>query len=742
MKPAEFVISLGTGICGILLLLIVAIGVSAQTIDPRAESGPVANAFPLATAPLVDGEVKNDPAWQENRKPITGFWQVRPDDGQPATQKTEVFVGFTEKAIYIGVICYDDNPKGIIVADSRRDSDMDDTDSFQVILDSFMDQQNGFVFGTNPAGIEYDGQVTKEGSGSFGSGGGGFNLNWDTAWAVKAVISDIGWSAEMEIPFKSLRYGAQSDQTWGINFQRNIRRNNEVVYWSPLPRQHNLYRLSDAGTLEGLEVPVQRNLKLTPYGLGKKVSGGNLQSDTEYDFGFDLKYSLTPGLTLDVTYNTDFAQVEVDELQVNLDRFSLFLPEQRPFFLENAGQFAVGVPKEVEIFFSRRIGIGPDGEQIPIDGGARISGKIGDTTNVGFLHMRSESVEGIAPQNDYTVARVSQELPNRSSVGAIFVNREGAGSSLAADDDDYNRTFAVDGRWGMGDDTTVSGFLARSETPGLSGDDHAMMLRADYNARDWSSMFSYSEVGENFNPEVGFLSRDGYRKATGFLMRRYRPDNLWGLHELRPHISFREFWDFDDFHETGYVHVDNHWEWKSGMELHTGVNFLHEGVKEPFEMVDGKTVQPGVYDDHELSLVFLTNQGAPLSFRLSTRIGGLFGGNRIGLSPQLRYRIGETFTSELSWDYNDIDLPGSDSFKINLGRLRLTYSFSPKISLQALVQYNDQENVVATNLRFAWQTSADTGLYLVFNEFDDSDISGKPRREIILKYSQILDLLR
>lgn len=740
MNLTEFVICMGKRICRVVPLII-SFGVGAHSFDSGPESPPVANAFPLSAAPLIDGRVKTDPAWQ-GAQAIRGFWQIKPDDGHPATQKTEVFVGFTADALYIGVICYDDNPDGIIVSDSRRDASLQETDSFQVILDSFRDQQNGFVFGTNPAGIEYDGQVTKEGSGSFGSGSGGFNLNWDTTWTVKAAISDIGWSAEMEIPFRSLRYGTEEIQTWGVNFQRNIRRNNEVTFWSPLPRQYNLYRISRAGILKGIKVPPQRNLKFTPYGLGERATGGDLLSDTDFEFGFDLKYSLTPGLTLDVTYNTDFAQVEVDELQVNLDRFSLFLPEQRPFFLENAGQFAVGAPKEVEMFFSRRIGIGPGGEQIPIDGGARISGKIGDTTNIGFLHMRSEAVGGIAPRNDYTVARISQELPNRSSVGALIVSREGDGSLMADDGEDYNRTYALDGRWGIGDDTTISGFLARTDTPGLSDDDHAFMLRSDYNATEWSSQFAYTEVGENFNPEVGFLARNGYRKVSGFLMRRYRPEDLWGLHELRPHISFREFWDFDGFHETGYVHVDNHWEWKSGMELHTGVNFLHEGVTDPFDIVDGVTVQPGSYDDTELSLVFFTNQGAPLSFRLGTKIGGLFGGDRIGLSPTIRYRIGETFTTELSWDYNAIDLPGPDNeFKVNLGRLRVTYSFSPKVSLQALVQYDDQENLVATNVRFTWITSADTGLYLVYNEFDDSDIPGKPRREFILKYSRILDLL-
>jgi hypothetical protein len=216
------------------------------------------------------------------------------------------------------------------------------------------------------------------------------------------VIGTFGWSAEFEIPFSSMRYGVEDVQTWGINFQRNIRRNNEIAFWAPLPRQYNLYRVSEAGLMEGVRVPPQRNLKFTPYVLAKSARGGRLPPGTSRDeeFGFDVKYSLTPSLTLDATYNTDFAQVEVDEQQVNLDRFSLFLPEKRPFFLENAGQFAVGNPEEVELFFSRRIGIGDDGSQIPIEGGLRLSGRVGRATNVGLLHMRSAAVAGVAPAND------------------------------------------------------------------------------------------------------------------------------------------------------------------------------------------------------------------------------------------------------------------------------------------------------------------------------------------------------
>ena len=720
------------------LLLLAAGALAAEPAVAPMRRPPVLQAHPLDSAPTLDGRVLGDPAWQ-GAAPAGDFRQTNPDEGQPATQRTEVFVGFTDDALYIGVVCYEDDPRRIVVAGGRRDSPLDDTDSVQVVLDTFRDRQNGLIFGTNPAGIQYDGQVTREGASDFVTGGGAFNLNWDTNWEVRTQVSDVGWSAEMEIPFKSLRYGSGDVQTWGINFQRNIRRNNESVFWAPLPRQHNLYRVSLAGDLEGIRVPSQRNLKLTPYVLGAAARGGDPPAGTQYDreFGFDLKYLLTPGLTLDATYNTDFAQVEADDVQVNLDRFSLFFPEKRPFFLENAGQFAVGTPGSVELFFSRRIGIGAGGAQIPIDGGLRLSGKVGGSTNVGLLQMRSQAVAGVAPQNDYTVARVSQEFANRSSLGAIAVQRQGDGGG------DYNRTFGIDGRLGLGDNTLLSGYAAITDTPGLSGRDHAFNLRGEYNSESWTGSLAYTEVGEDFNPEAGFLSRRGYRRGDFLVLRRYRPDDLWGLQELRPHVSWRGFWDFDGFFETGYLHVDNHWEWKSGHQVHTGVNFTHEGVKQPFEIVRGVTVAAGEYDHREAQLVFYTDQGAPLNFFLEARIGGFFGGDRVRLSPTVEYRVGETFNIELSWDRNDIRLPvPNGDFKINVGRLRATYAFTPKISLQALVQYDDRNDALATNLRLAWLQSGSAGLYLVYNEIDE-DRLGTPtatQREFILKYSRIFDL--
>ena len=721
------------------LLLVATAVASAQIPVDR----PLVHAAKMASDPVLDGRVLGESAWT-GLAPVSGFWQVQPDDGEPATQKTEVYVGYSDDALYIGVIAYDDDPDAILVTDSRRDSDLADTDSFQMVLDGLRDGQNGFVFGTNPAGIEYDGQVTNEGTGGvLGSGSGGFNLNWDGIWDVATEISEIGWSAEMRIPFRTLRYGRDEIQTWGINFQRNIRRNNEISYWAPLSRQRNLYRVSEAGSLVGVVPPAQRNLKISPYVLGSTASGGNLAAtENASEFGFDIKYSLTPSLTLDATYNTDFAQVESDEQQVNLDRFSLFFPEKRPFFLENAGQFAVGDAEAVEMFFSRRIGISDDGDQLPIEGGVRVSGKIGNSTNVGFLHMSSEAVPGIAPGNKFTVARLKQELPSRSAIGFMFVNRDGDGSHLVAPGMDDNQTYAIDGRWGIGENLSLSAWAAKTSTPGLNGRDEAYTAKAIYDSAMWASRLEYGQVGEDFNPEVGFLSRSDFRRVTAFLMRRIRPDDMWGLLEVRPHVSYRGYWDFDGFQETGWLHNDIHWEFRNGYEIHTGVNLTHEGVKDAFDIVDGVTIQPGTYEHAEVTIVFHTNQAAPLSFELQTVIGGRFGGDRVSLEPTLRYRIGETFSSELSYNYNDLDLPvPGGQFKANLARLRLSYSFTPKILLQALVQYNELDDILGTNLRFSWLQSANAGFYLVYNEFDERGIGGLPAgREVIIKYSHIFDV--
>jgi hypothetical protein len=722
-------------------MLLVAIPAYSQT--PPA-TPPVMHAGELSVLPILDGNVIDDDAWNV-LEPATGFWQIQPYDGQPASQETEVFIGFSGDALYIGVLAHDDDPDGIVVSQSRRDADVDDTDAFLVVIDGMLDRQNGYVFATTPAGLQHDGQVVREGVGgqtSFGQAG-GYNKNWDAPWDVVSQIHDGGWSAEFRIPFSTLRYASGEDQVWGINFQRNIRRNNEIAFWSPLDRNRDLFRVSEAGTIEGIVPPPQRNLQITPYVLGSTEEGGDLparENDTE--FGVDLKYSVTPSLTLDLTYNTDFAQVEADDVQINLDRFNLFFAEKRPFFLENAGQFTVGNPREVELFFSRRIGIGEEGSQIPIEGGARLSGKIGGTTNIGLLYMGAEAIEGVEPGNKFAVARINQELPNRSSIGAIVVTRDGDGSVSGNPDADENQTYAVDGRWGIGENTILRGWVAKTQTPGRTGKDDAFNVDGDYNSAKWWFRAGYSEVGGDFNPEVGFLSRSDYKKRTVFGMRRFRPDDFLGLLEVRPHVSITDYHDFTGFKETGFTHIDIHWQFRNGAQIDTGGNLTYEGVKEPFEIVPGVIIPAGVYDHGHGQLVFHTNEGAPLSLAMRLTSGGAWGGTRQQASPTIRYRFGETFSAEFAYNYNSFDLPvpGGD-FTANLKRLRLSYAFTPKILLQALIQHNEVTDVIGTNLRFSWLQTANSGLYLVYNEVDERMPGSPPKgREFIIKYSHIFDV--
>jgi hypothetical protein len=704
---------------------------------------PVGQATALEVAPTVDGDVAGDAAWEDAR-PIDRFWQIQPSSGQPASQRTEVFVGFTDRALYIGMIAHDSEPLEIISTDSRRDASLEETDSFRVLIDGLLDRQNGYVFGTNPASLEYDGQVSREGQNqNFSGGEGGVNLNWDAPWTVRSAVSNIGWSTEMEIPFTSLRFGSEDVQTWGFNFERRIRRNNEIAYWAPLSQERNLTQVSEAGSIEGIRAPPQRNLQLTPYVLAKTREGGALpERESEDEWGLDVKYSITPSLTLDATYNTDFAQVEVDEQQVNLDRFSLFFPEKRQFFLENAGQFTVGNSQEVELFFSRRIGIA-SGLAVPIEGGARLSGKIGQRTNIGVLRMDSEEVDGLTSANEYSVARINQELPNRSSIGGLFVDRQGDGSLLGNGPDDENQTYGLDGRWGIRDNGTLQAWIGETSTPGRTGRDDAFSVSGEYSDADWTFGGGYTEVGEDFNPEVGFLSRRDFKKIEGRVFRRVRPAD-GPFFEIRPHIIYRGYWDFEGFQETGFLHMDTHWELRSSREFHTGVNLTHEGLKQPFDIVPGVTIQPGTYEHEELQLVYLGDLSQPFNFQIRSTVGGRWGGDRVTLEPTLSYRVGDKLTSEFAYAYNDFDLPvPNGQFTADLWRLRVSYSFTPQMMLQLLTQYNEQDDKLSSNLRFSWLQTANAGLYFVYNEIDERGFGALPRgREFVIKYSRIFDLLR
>lgn len=707
---------------------------------------PIFNITHLEEDPIVDGNILNDAIWQAVPA-IEGLQQMRPDYGLPVSERTIIRVAQTARTLYVGVICFDQEPSKIVVSDSRRDADLNDDDSFLFIIDTYNDQQNGFLFGTNADGMEYDAQIDREGVGNFNAnrqqGGviGGTNINWDATWSVKTERGDYGWSAEFAIPLRSIRFNSGDERIWGINFQRNISKRSETAFWAQLPVGLDIKRLSLAGKMHGLSLRSPKNLKVFPYVLGQNTVRKETNppiNKTEAAAGVDVKYSLTPGLTLDLTYNTDFAQVEVDDQQVNLERVNLFFPEKRPFFLENAGQFTVGSPGEVDLFFSRRIGIANQGKIVPITGGARVSGKIGQT-NVGLLSMFTESVADIdLNRNNFSVARINHDFAaRRSSIGAVYVGRQG----LDANGEDYNRVVAIDGKWGIGKQAQITGYLAKSNTPGMESRDHALNILGVYNWNGWNFRLGYTEVAEQFNPEVGFLLRSAFKKPEFLILRNWRPDNWGPIMELRPHISYRAYINFENQLETSFLHIDNHWEFDSGFEIHTGINFTTEGVYKPL-YISGVEIPKGTYDHQELQFVLLTNANKMVSFTNTTVIGGYFGGNRFSSRNTLSARVGDKLNTSFSFNYNDLRLPEGNINAV-ISAARIAYSFTPRIFLQSLIQYNNVSDVTSVNVRFGWLQNSNTGLFVVYNVLRDQDLLFPANDQVFtIKYTHQFDLIR
>ena len=696
--------------------------------------------------PIIDGNVINDKTWN-SIFPITSMTQVTPNFGEPSSEKTEIRLAYTDRNLFISVVGFDSDPSKIVVSDSKRDADLNDEDSFLFILDTYNDFQNGFLFGTNSDGMQYDAQIDNEGIGNFNpnsrqKGGtlGGTNVNWDASWEVKTIKGDFGWSAEFSIPLNSLRFLPGENKTWGLNFQRNISKNSETSFWASLPLGFDIKRVSISGKLKGLDLKSPKNLKIIPYTIGN-ASYQKLDNQTgvsvDLDAGFDIKYSLTPGLTLDLTYNTDFAQVEVDEQQVNLDRFNLFFPEKRAFFLENAGQFSVGSPGEVDLFFSRRIGIGDEGQVVPIKGGGRISGKIGQT-NVGILNMVTDEIsDQNIYENNFSVARVNHDFNNsRSSLGVVYVGKNEMGDS----NKHYNNVYAIDGKLGLGKKADITGFFSKSDSPGIDSSDHSFKLIANYNWDGWRINAGYTEVGEGFNPEVGFLMRSAFKKPEFIVFKQIRLKDFGPLLEVRPHIAHRSYFDFQDRLVSSWTHIDNHWVWPSGFEIHTGVNITSEGVFDAFKISDVE-IPSGEYYHNELQLYIKSNPNTALSFTSRTVIGGYYGGDRFLFSNNLKYRIGNKFNSTLNLDYTKLNLENGDINALITG-LRLSYSFSPKMYLQSLIQYNNVTNVTSVNTRFGMLQTANSGLFVVINFIKDSDwFDYINNRSISVKYSYQFDAL-
>jgi Domain of unknown function (DUF5916) len=705
----------------------------------------VATALTVSTAPVIDGHLTED-VWRDAEQ-LSGFLQRELHEGEPVTERTEVRLLTDAEALYIGAWLYDRDPAGIVPGEKVRDVLLTNSDYVGIILDTYLDRQNGFVFATTPAGIEYDGQVIKEGEGggvtqtgqsrAQAGSSGGFNLNWDASWTVATSADSLGWYAEFRIPFSTLRYGGGETQDWGLNVVRSIRRKSEEAFWSFVPRQFSLYRLSRAGTLENIRVPARRVATVTPYVLGGLQRNYLTQSDADRvsEWGIDAKYGLTPSLTLDLTYNTDFAQVEVDEQRTNLTRFPLFFPEKRPFFLENAGTFSSGTPQLVELFFSRRIGISPLGIPVPLIGGGRVTGRVGGFT-VGAMQIFSEEAGDVQPATSYSIARLTRELSTRSRVGVIGVLRMATEESS-----DRNGTFGVDGRIGVGDAWTIDWWGAKTETPGLTGNDLGYSVRGNYQTLKWNNTLRFVQVGEEFNPEVGFLNRSGgYRLYdVGFFRTVLKPEWPW-LKRWIPHVNYRGYYGLDDFYQSGQVHIDlTEVEFAKGGLFGPEYNIYHEGLQNPFTIAAGVTLPPGSYNFSSWGLDLSTNPSAPLSVSFRGDFGGLYNGTRNGVVVTVTARKGASLTSSVLVDYQDVELDQGDFIRSLVG-VRFGYYFTPRIFALSLVQYSNQARAWTANARFGWLNTAGTGLFIVFNEGREADsFFGWVRpqaRSLMIKYTR------
>ena len=709
-----------------------------QSPDGRRQVAAIETRAPITLDGALDEEV-----WR-TAAPAADFLQAEPHEGQPATELTEVRLAFDRDALYIGVICHDTDPSGIIVNDIRKDFLAGEQDTFEVILDTFADRRNGFVFVTNAAGAKSDTQIANEGR--------DVNTSWDAVWTVATRRDAGGWSAEIRIPFKTLRFERGSDRVWGVNFSRRIRRKNETDYWSPVPRVYNLYRAGLAGTLTGFADASQgRNLRIKPWiaaDATRPVAGASFDAGTHA--GIDVKYGVTPSLTLDVTAKPDFAQAEADEQQVNLTQFSLYYPEKREFFLENTGTFYFGdIPRESRLgnnrfsapeeemllFFSRRIGLTGAGEAIPIDAGARLTGRAG-AYGLGLMTIQTDP-GGRAPGDNYTVLRARRDVLKTSDVGAIFLSRQSTGSG------DYNRVYGADANFRFRRALSLNGFLATSETPGVSSGQMSGKGSIVWNDNFLHTQYSLLSVGDNFRDDIGFVKRTGIRKHFADFGIRPRPAGLrkYGIRELHPHTRYNIYTDQSNVKLTHTNHVAMSVFFENGAIVEYAWNPRFERIVAPFKIRPDQSFQAGQYGWNEYQLLVETNHSRMASLSLDLTTGGFWTGTQRSTKLGVIVRPSYHLLFDLALQRNDIDLPlPMHAFVTNLLTSRVGYAFSTRTFLDTLLQYNTDLKQWSANVRFDLIHRPLSDLFVVYNEqrLTDQATPIDTGRGIIVKYTHML----
>ncbi len=713
----------------------------ASAVAKTAGERPAAMAVRTTERPRIDGTL-DEAAWA-SANVVDTFVQQEPQEGQPASDRTEVRVLYDEGRLFIGVRAFSSLP--VTATEMRRDADrLFDEDNFQVILDTFHDSRNGYMFVTTPLGAKLEQQIFDEGEGGGRGGTANINRNWDGVWDAAAKIVSDGWTAEIEIPFSTVRFAPSDAQTWGVNFQRHIRRKNETVLWSPIPKAYSLTRVSLAGELHGLSgISRGLDLRLKPFVVGGvhdvQTSRTVQTTDAIRDIGIDARYGLTAGLNMDVTVNTDFAQVEVDEQQVNLTRFGLFYPEKRDFFLENSNFFTMGTGSaftttqvQTDLFFSRRIGLSDSGTPIPILGGVRVAGKSG-RNNIGVLDIQTDDLFA-TPGANFFVGRYSRDILKRSRVGAIFINKDNAGGAH------FNRTMGVDANLAPSANMQVQSYIAKTETPGKNGNDMAFFGRIAYRDPKWNLYVNYLDVQENFNAEAGFVQRTGIRTTKAHFGPTPRPKS-GNVKLFEPMYVLSYTTD----QSNRLIFRQHHVMLGTTMRDDTFINVFYQNTLDvldvPFRIRPDVVIPVGSYKMHEWYFTVNSSPGRRLYERVTVSPVQFYGGTRLNLSAAAGLRATSQFSAEVQYSRNDVKMPWGD-FLVNLSTVRLDYTFSPRMTIRSLTQYNTSTHEISNNVRFNFIYKPGSDIYIVYNDQSQTglpaDIFGRKDRQLVIKATYLL----
>ena len=690
---------------------------------------PDVNATRVDVAPVIDG-LLNEAVWND-ATPASDFRQKEPLEGEPATERTRVRILYDGATLYVGVELFDTDPERIRASELRRDDALDSDDSFSILLDTFHDHRNAFVFRINPLGTRFDATVRNE--------SGFLNRDWDEQWTAAATITQAGWTAELAIPFKILRFGGDEEQIWGINFERVIKRKNESVYWSGWDRDFSFTHVSQAAHLVGLsDIEQVERLRLRPYvvtGVRRldavsSPTGSHMVGDVGID---DLKFAITSNLTADVAVNPDFAQTEVDAQRVNLTRFSLFFPEKRQFFIEGSDAMRTGIgllhfgPPPLELFYSRSIGLSSAGEPIALVAGGKLTGKAGGL-NLGILNAQTAAI-GNQDGENFSVARVRKDVLQRSYVGAIVTNREGGGT--------FNRVVAADARFIFKEHLTVAGLVAHSFEPDVTNDSWVHHVAAEWRDDLVEAGVIYLDIEPNFDPGVGFVRRRERMIGTRFSFKPRPGGDL--VRQLTFSPSFVYFHDSDGVLQTRRV------QFRAGVSLQSGdrlqIDFENrlEQLDRPFTIGPNVTLAPARYEWHTIGVDFNTFNGRRVSGSIGVDVGDFYTGTKRSLTLQSVVRPNSNISFNPSYRYNDIDLQ-EGSFDTHLVGLRSNISFTSNLLTSAFLQYTSSGNLAAVQLRFNYIFRNIDNVYVVFNEtrFTSGIFDGTSNRSLIVKVTYSL----